>query len=298
MHKLLPLFLLLFAFAACESEDKPQFQLGGEPSEPVVPVAKGDAGRLEMPQLRGTADELFIVHRTAPPTAGADSVVNYAVAYDTKKYHSRWVAFRFDGNTRLRRVERKNYQIKPQYPRDPKLPARYAIESDARFNGYDHGHLVASADRLYSREGNDQTFYMSNMSPQGGAFNAEYWAGLEQIVQGFGRDASFADTLYVVKGGTIDRDADILRYVSNSRIPVPKYYFMALLKVKNNTFSAIAFLLEHKDYGVSGTRERMASHILSVRELEERTGINFFHNLPDAIEQRVEAEVARSSWRF
>lgn len=290
----LPLFVVLIS--AC-SADKNDYELNGGTSPLPHPTPQtGDTARLEMPELTRESHELFVVHRTAPPRSGADSVVNYAYAYDTRHYHSRWVAFRFDADTRPKSVQRKPYNIRPQYPRDPKLPLRYALPDDASFNGYDHGHLCASADRLYSRQANDQTFYLSNMSPQDNAFNAQYWSGLEQIVQRLGRDASFADTLYVVKGGTILPQSNVLKHVSSGRVPVPKFYFMALLKVKNGAYSAIGFWLEHKDYGVSGTAARMRDHVVSIAQLQRLTGINFFHNLPDAVETAVEQNAVPSAW--
>lgn len=247
--------------------------------------------RIEVPALK--SGYLFVQHSTK---VGSDSVMNYCLEYDRSKWHSRWVAFRFDAITRQKKVSRKDYSIRPQYPADPKLPSNYAIENDATFNGYNHGHLCASADRLYSREGNDQTFYMTNMSPQNGNFNSNYWSVLENLVQDKGRDGSFADTLYVCKGGTIEEGMYSTR-VSYSRIVVPKYYFMALLKVKNNTYSSIAFCMEHKDYGrYSPPRSEMAKHAVSVDELEEFTGINFFHNLPDRVEIAVENTYNLSAW--
>ncbi len=39
-----------------------------------------------------------------------------------------------------------------------------------------------------------------------------------------------SDTLYVVKGGTIDKEDQIRGYISNDRSkPIPRYYYMALL---------------------------------------------------------------------
>lgn len=252
-----------------------------------------------MPQLTGGDGELFIVHRTAPTTAQGDSVVNYAYAYDIERFHSRWVAFRFDGNTRPRLVGRKDYSIRPKYPIDPKLPQRYALASDLTFNGYDHGHLCASADRLYSREANDQTFYMSNMSPQIGKFNQEYWTAFENHVQDLGRDSGFADTLYVVKGGTITEEKGLLGYLSSAHVPIPKYYYMALLKVKNGVYTGIGFLVEHKNYGVKGNKAHVRSHAVSIKALEAATGLNFFHNLDDKVESVVEsAAPTASSWRL
>ncbi|RKV80187.1 MAG: DNA/RNA non-specific endonuclease [Alloprevotella sp.] len=326
---------LCFTFSACEREDNPnihwedntkpdlpapQPQPSPEPSpkpspepspqpnpqpspnnpspSPALPLnaqQREDAARMEMPLLTGENGELFIVHRVANPQ-GRDSIVNYAYAYLPQSYHSRWVAFRFDAQTRSKTVGRKNYKIKPQYPRDPKLPTDWAIPSDLPFGrGYDHGHLVASADRLFSREANDQTFYMGNMSPQLSSFNQKYWTGLESLVQDLGRNPSFADTLYVVKGGTLT-PLSSFGYAANGKMPVPHHYFMALLKVKNGVYSSIGFWVEHKNYGKNGVPREMGKHAVSISALEKLTGINFFHNLPDAVEQRVEQTLTLSSW--
>lgn len=154
---------------------------------------------------------------------------------------------------------------------------------------------MASADRLFSREANDQTFYMGNMSPQLSSFNQKYWTGLESLVQDLGRNPSFADTLYVVKGGTLT-PLSSFGYAANGKMPVPHHYFMALLKVKNGIYSSIGFWVEHKNYGKNGVPREMGKHAVSISALEKLTGINFFHNLPDAVEQRVEQTLTLSSW--
>lgn len=302
-QRIFPLLFLLL-LAACDDEQPSDFTLGqtGQtppPSGKPTPTPSSDAARLEMPRLRGDAHELFIVHRTAPAAQEADSIVNFAYAYDTEQLHSRWVAFRFDNDTRPKRVKRKDYRLRPKYPTDPKLPARYALAADLSFDGRDHGHLCASADRLYSREANDQTFYMSNMSPQEGHFNQGYWTLFEEHVQTLGRDLSFADTLYVVKGGTITPDKGVLSYLTAAPVPVPKYYYMALLKVKNGVFSAMGFWVEHKRYDEKRNKRAMQSHVVSIATLQERTGIDFFHNLNDNIEQHIEhATPTLSAWRL
>ena len=88
------------------------------PSPKLDAQERADAARLEMPALTGENGELFIVHRVGNPH-GRDSIVNYAYAYLPQSFHSRWVAFRFDAQTRPKTVGRKDYKIKPQYPRDP-----------------------------------------------------------------------------------------------------------------------------------------------------------------------------------
>ena len=290
----LPLLLLFTAcaFVACGDDDENDFWGAGGSgnTQPVLPATGAEQHRLEVPEMLPGND--FIAHYDG-------NVMTYCLEYDRSKWHSRWVAFRFDNQTRPKKVSRKEYGIRPQYPADPKLSSAVAIPSDASFNGYQHGHLCASADRLYSRTANDQTFYMTNMSPMIGNFNSGYWATLEGLVQSLGRNVNFSDTLYVVKGGTI-QDGMFSNRVASSRIVVPKYYYMALLRYRGGTYSAIAFWMEHKDYGNNFDNQAnyatMKQHAVSVDELEEKTGINFFHNLPDAVEVQVERQCTPSEW--
>lgn len=284
------LLLLSLAFtASCNNEDDDiQLGGGGTPAQPPTSLS----ARMEVPQpLDGN---LLVAHWSVE---NGDSVMAYCLEYSPEDYHSRWVAFRFDGRTRAKKVGRKDYSIRPQYPRDPLLPTTVnALTDDASFNGYQHGHLCASADRLYSRTANDATFYMTNMSPQKGNFNSPYWSEYEALVQKLGRDASFADTLYIVKGGTITAGMTLGR-VAGGKIVVPKYYYMALLKVKNGAYNAIAFWMEHKDYGkAKPLADEMRGKTTSINRIEELTGIDFFPNLPDEIEEAVEERCMPSSW--
>lgn len=226
------------------------------------------------------------------------TIVTYTLEYSHKMMHSRWVAFRFDGDTRAKTVSRASNDA---FMDDPDLSSDLAIGSNGFGIGYDRGHLCASADRLYSTDANEQTFYMSNMSPQISNFNQNYWVTLEGQVQTLGRNTSFSDTLYVVKGGTI-LDDQINGYISRSngkQVAIPMYYFMALLKIKNNVYSSIAFLMEHKNYGAeTATLDQIEEHALTVNDLEDFTGINFFPNLDDSQEESVEAQLLPSNWGF
>ena len=74
---------------------------------------------------------------------------------------------------------------------------------------------------------------------------------------------------------------------------VPKYFFMALLRVKNGVYNAMGFWIEHK----ASDDKRLAKYAVSIKELEEKTDIDFFCNLPDNIESTVEnAAVNNTFW--
>ena len=69
-------------------------------------------------------------------------------------------------------------------------------------------------------------------------------------------------------------------------VTVPRYYWMAILAQRGDHYQAIAFWADHTN-PVQVDRPRTIA--ISIDQLEERTGLDFFHNLPDNIETRVEA---------
>ena len=234
----------------------------------------GDVTLLEAPALAGGSNNYYVTHR-------ANNIVNFSLEYDVDKRHPRFVCFTFDDNTSETAVKRTD-----AWAWDPMIPPQYSTESMFKNSGYDRGHLVASHDRVYSREANMQTFYYSNMSPQLPSFNQKYWSKLEQQVQSWGRNKSFRDILYVAKGGTI-RDDQVENTKVKGRIVVPKYYWMAMVVKKGATYHGLAFWLEHKEWDM---KTPMMTVAISIDELEKKLGFDLFHNFPDEIENKFEAE--------
>ncbi|HBE55052.1 MAG TPA: DNA/RNA non-specific endonuclease [Prevotellaceae bacterium] len=257
--------------------------------------------RLEMPHLKGGTQNLFVVH-----TLG-DGTVNYCMEYDCSLRASRWTAYRWYRGLSSKETawNRNNWKhgytfngyggrSDPFQP-DPLIPSQYqSTLADHAGNGYDRGHMLGSADRLNSKDANGQTFYLSNMHPQLSGFNQKgIWYNLENRLRNEYDKDSFRDTLYVVKGGTI---AQGQYKKGKNNLPVPKYFYMAIL-CKNGEktqggYKAIAFWMEHK----SNEDTNFAKYAISIDELEKKTGIDFFCNLPDDIESRVESNLVPGAW--
>ena len=129
---------------------------------------------------------------------------------------------------------------------------------------------------------------MTNMQPQTHSLNAGIWSRMETQVRSWAASA-YIDTLYVVKGGTIDQEDQIYDYLGSdaNQIPVPKYFFMAMLaKQSTGGYTAIGLWVEHiAEYS---SKTPIGNFAVNIRELEQLTGIDFFPNLPDAIEESVE----------
>ena len=217
-------------------------------------------GRLEFPRLKGGTNNIVLIHN-------ASFGVNYCVEWDTNLRpegwdwsndkgtlrSQRWSCWQWHAGNSSGNTTRKPYNDSGQpfseYPNNPNLDVEYHFTADPYWNtGYDHGHIMASADRGYgyNPQANIQTFYMTNMQPQNGLFNKEIWAKMEMRARGW-NNKTFRDTLYVVKGGTIDKKEHILRTIGSgrNRIPVPKYFFMAILcknkEAGNGGYKALGF---------------------------------------------------------
>lgn len=261
----------------------------------------------EMPALN--ADYLYVDHYAT--YAGVD-VFNYAFEWDASKNHAAWVAFSFDDVTCKDLFDRTD-----AWDVDPELPVEMQTSNDNHKNdGFDRGHICASEDRVYSLDANQQTFYFSNMSPQLASFNQGYWQALEKVVQKWGRSIpSVYDKVYVTKGASLNQL--LVNFTGEKKggdgfypttdengftkgnLACPKYYFMAVLSEKGDTYHAIGFWVEHSEYlPEQPTVEELQAYVLSIDELEQNTGLDFFCNLPDVIEDEVESSCNVNDWAW
>lgn len=265
--------------------------------------------RLEIPKLKG--DNFFAPHWV---DCGGQRIMNFALEWNAKLRHATWVAFRWDSLTSVENTSRGgNWQWDPEIPLDQGAVS----ESDHKNDGFDKGHIMASSDRLYCEDANEQTFYYSNISPQMSTFNQGFWETLESKVRSWGRRTSQGslDTVYVVKGanlnnllidftGLVAGNDGIIPVVdseglSPKGLAVPAYYYMALLTVKNGMYNSIGFYVPHsEDLPKNPEIVDLQKYAVTIDELEAYVDVDFFHNLPDAVEKDVESVVDLDSWNW
>lgn len=294
--KIVP-FLLLLLLAACSSDNddnggsnvrRNNINSNLDNANPVV-------HRLEFPRLKG-GQSLVVTHFD-------NGEVNYSVEWDSVKRATRWSCYELYASNRVWNVPRYYpSEGQTQYPADPDLhcSTAWTTRNDPYWrSGYDHGHLCPSADRRNTSLSQYQTFYLTNMMPQVNGFNAGVWSNMENWVRNQ-VNINSTDTLYVVKGGTIDNSS---QYTTMQRtggtLIVPRYYFMALLMKNSGGYKAMGFWIEHKSS--SDTGKALAKYVVNIKELERLTGIDFFCNLPDDDENHVESlpvDNVKRAWGF
>lgn len=248
--------------------------------------------RLEFPALKTTGNQQLIVHRTSTTTYDADRV-NFATEWDCDRKAQRWSCYQ------MHQGYSGSYSRVANFTFDPALPTGSYWQEFTYFPGFERGHICPSGDRTFAQDANSQTFYMSNMQPQYHCFNGYddthdgLWVRMENRLRQWAKGLSRTDTLFVCKGGTIDDEKNIIKRIDGKLI-VPKYFFMAILRKDSRGYAAMAFWSEQTNQW--RTDETLLSHAISIDELEKLTGIDFFCNLPDNIEDSVEKNFNAAGW--
>lgn len=217
------------------------------------------------------------------PTSTTNAIYEhkgYTFSYVEEYEQSEWVAYELeDGKWKYSEFER------PLFEQDPIVKTESAHWGNYKKSGYTKGHLCPAGDRKQSQELYNETFYTSNASPQLYDFNAGVWNRLENKVRYW---AGKYDGIYVITGGVLTDD---LETIGREEVSVPKYFYKVLL-TKDKT-RMIAFLVPHED-----SDKPLYEFVVSVDELEQKTGINFFPKLNDATENKLEANKDYKGWSF
>ncbi len=74
---------------------------------------------------------------------------------------------------------------------------------------------------------------------------------------------------------------------------MPKYFYKILLDYTQPEIKAIAFLVPHKE-----SNKPLYDFIVSIDDIEHKTGIDFFPELPDTIETKLESSTNYKNWSF
>ena len=200
---------------------------------------------------------------------------NYSFGWSQKDRVALWVAYPL-----CKLYTNGNAGRTKAWALDPLLGNDSAAPFGGYAGDYARGHQLPSADRQCCYDANAQTFYGTNMTPQLNEHNENIWADLENKVRGY---ANTSDTTYVVTGVIVSSTSKKEKDSYGQSVTIPDAYFKAVLKYSKSstlgTWNAAAFYLEHRAYSGSVGKE----HSMSVDELEEMTGIDFFVNLPAKI---------------
>jgi endonuclease G len=232
-----------------------------------------------------TSSEVFIEGFNYLPTSTAGAIIShdgYHLSYSEKHEQAEWVAYSLDEKDIVNENRRRPYFIE-----DPKVKTKSADWKNYKKSGYDRGHLCPAGDRRKSVNSYNETFYTSNISPQNHDFNAGIWNELEKQTRYWAKEYNH---VFVVTGGILE---DNLKTIGTEKVAVPNYFYKIILDYSKPEIKSIAFLFPHEN-----SDKPLYNFVVSIDELEEKTNIDFFPEIPDDLENKLEASKKYKNWKF
>ena len=232
-----------------------------------------------------------------PKTKPGEEVIKHsamALVYDEEHEQAKWVAHIITPDIIDGDVSRSN-DFRP----DPKVITGTCVEEDYFLKylqpdstyvydgyGFDRGHLAPSADFRWSEKALSESYYYSNMSPQVADFNRGKWAELEGMLRGY--VYRHKKQLYVVSGPILKPDLPKSERSIN-KVSVPELYYKVVLDLELQR--AIGFIMPNKEilYPIE-------SFAVSIDKVEEESGLDFFPELSDLMENNLEAQKNIKDW--
>ncbi|MEI6347020.1 MAG: DNA/RNA non-specific endonuclease [Bacteroidota bacterium] len=204
------------------------------------------------------------------------------ISFSLKNKQAYWVAYSLTkGNTE------GGFKRSNKFTPDPEIPkSSQGSNADYSKSGYDKGHIAPAADMGWSSKTMTESFYFSNMSPQNPSFNRGIWKKLEELVRDW---AVKYGKIYITTGPILD---SFIEYIGKGKIGVPAYFYKAILYYNPpKAPKAIAFIFKN-----DGSSLPLSHFVVSVDSLEKRTNIDFFYQLPDDVEAKIEAKSIFGDW--
>ena len=208
--------------------------------------------------------------------------LGYAFQYSEKHEQAFWVGYEL-----TKKETEKAFERTDEFIPDPAVSTGTATVADYAKSGYDRGHLAPAADMGWSQQAMAESFYFSNMSPQEPGFNRGIWKNLEEQVRTWAKEY---DSIYVVTGPVLK---DGLVQLGPNGVSIPKYYYKVILDNTGDDAKAIGFLMPNE-----ASKEPLEKFAVSVDQVEQETGIDFFNKLPDSRENAFEKEVCIPCWTW
>jgi len=226
---------------------------------------------VEIPAKLTNRKEQIIVH------------TGFTVSYNSDWKIPNWVAYELTREEVAGEIPRSS-----RFTPDPNVPrGESATNDDYKNSGWDRGHMAPAADMKWSEQAMKESFYFSNICPQNRNLNAGIWNSLEEQVRSL---AVQKGNIYIVCGPIVSKQPET---IGQNKVAIPDAFFKALLQNKDGEWSAIAFVFANES---GGKRKPLSTYAMSVKELQAITNIDFFPNLPDSIEERIESEIDFMKW--
>ncbi|MGH1435485.1 MAG: DNA/RNA non-specific endonuclease [Lewinella sp.] len=211
---------------------------------------------------------------------------DYTLSYNEDYEQADWVAYVLTNENLIKPWTARNDNFRP----DPAVRTGSASPDDYRGSGYDRGHMVPAADMAYDAVAMDETFLMSNISPQSRNFNQGIWRELEELTRDWAKKFK---RLYIATGPVLSKEPK--GYIGkDNEVAIPAAYYKVILDLDDPEQKGIGFILDNEvNY------EPLYKFAVSIDEVEALTGIDFYEDfMPVELEDELEGNFNIDLWPF
>lgn len=204
----------------------------------------------------------------------------YSLSYNENYEQANWVYYTLTDSMVLNGTEERSNSFKM----DGLVTTGSAKSSDYTKTGYDRGHLCPAADMGFNLKAMQESFLMTNISPQKPDFNRGIWKELETEVRKWAKK----EHKIIVVTGPVFKDTK--GTIGKEEVLVPGYFFKIIYDATDEP-KIIAFLLPNEK-----SDRPITDFSVTTDEAEKLTGFDFFSQLPDSLETKIEAKVELAGW--
>lgn len=246
-------------------------------------TAAGTGGTRQNTRPSAMPDSVGFIYLPSPLNGVSESIIYrkaYIVSYNKDTRNPNWVAWHLTAEHADGPYERSD-----DFYEDEEVEAPRATLADYRRSGWSRGHMCPAGDNKWDEEAMHESFSLVNICPQDTRLNSGLWNSIEMNCRTWAR--RYGD-IYIVCGPVYLNREHVT--IGANRVVVPEAFFKVVLCL-NGTPKAFGIVVRNN----SGQRKRDL-YYNSVDEVERVTGMDFFHTLPDDIENEVEATANIEEW--
>ncbi|MDP3644022.1 MAG: DNA/RNA non-specific endonuclease [Bacteroidota bacterium] len=214
------------------------------------------------------------------PTKDLVKHAYYVLSYNEMYEQANWVYYSLTDSMVLHGGEERSNSFRM----DKLVVSGSAKSSDYTKSGYDRGHLCPAADMGFNPIAMQESFLMSNVSPQTPDFNRGIWKELETTVRNWAKKER---KIVVVTGPVFKDDKGS---IGQEEVLVPGYFFKVIYDTTDDP-KLIAFVFPN-----AKSDRPLTDFAVSINEVEKLTGYDFFSLLPDDLESKLESKVEFAGW--
>lgn len=223
-----------------------------------------------------------LVYKTYTFDKGRGEERNYSMLFDKTRKMALWVAYPLNSSYTGNIKRPKDWSFAPGISEADQIDVR--TKSYLYDQVYNRGHQLPNGDRNGNATAQNQTFFVTNQTPQAANMNGGIWRNLEDYVRKLSEDTG-VDTLFVVTGPLFEGAAQYTPTKTGQSVQVPSAYFKAIATVtrtkdyKQVTFAkTIAWIIPNTD---DVAKNDYTTYQLPVAGVEKRTGYILFPAIPE-----------------